>query len=121
MATKRNDESVATDAENDRLKHSDRNAPTTTRDDALDTGVTMLPGNPAERVGPEDAIGGATRGDYSTRSGDTYNPHTSEVIPESERVPNGPTTRLVPQRPIFSQTGATGPEKGGVDNNPANR
>lgn len=104
---------VATEQQNQQLEHSVEGA--TTRDDALDLGVPMLPGSPEERQGPEDAAGGLTRGDYSARTGDTYNPHTTELIPVAERVPGGPTTRLVPQRPIFSETGEVAGVKGGVD------
>lgn len=41
---------------------------TTTKDDATDVGVPMLPGDPAEAQGPEDAFGdGKKRGDYTDR------------------------------------------------------
>jgi hypothetical protein len=40
----------------------------TTRHDATDLGVPMLPGSPDEPVGPEDALGeGPKRGDYRKR------------------------------------------------------
>ena len=56
----------------------DTNADRTTRDDDADLGVPMLPGQPDEPVGPEDALGdGPKRGDYSDRiGGSTYHPHT---------------------------------------------
>ena len=105
-------DAVATLAQNDRLKHSVEGV--TTRDDGMDLGVPMLPGSPDEPVGPEDAAGGITRGDYSSRiGGSDYHPHTSELIENPE--PDGPTTRLVPQRPIFDQTGEVEGVKGGVD------
>ena len=45
---------------------ADKVAPPTTKDDALDSGAPMLPGDPSEPVGPEDALGsGPKRGDYS--------------------------------------------------------
>lgn len=59
---------IATDEQNAALEHTDEGAPETTRDDALDQGVPMLPGDGREPVGPEDALGvGQTRGDYRTR------------------------------------------------------
>ncbi len=40
----------------------------TTRDDATEVGVEMLPGDPREPVGPEDALGpGPKRGRYADR------------------------------------------------------
>ncbi len=105
-------DAVATPAQNDRLEHSVDGV--TTRDDGMDLGVPMLPGSPKEPAGPEDAAGGITRGDYSSRiGGSDYHPHTSELIENPE--PDGPTTRLVPQRPIFGQTGEVEGVKGGVD------
>ncbi len=106
---------VASAEQNNKLEHSQSGA--TTRDDALDLGVPMLQGDPAERQGPEDAFGGVTRGQYAARiGGSDYHPHTTEVIPESERVEGGPTVRLVAQRPIAAMQGDTGGVKGGVDN-----
>ena len=85
----------------------------TTKDDAHDVGVEMLPGDPAEPQGPEDALGkGAKRGDYRDRI--LTNPHTSEVIPEDEREENGPTSRIVPQAPRAEDIGDEAGEKGGV-------
>lgn len=57
------------------LEHSEGGA--TTRDDATDLGVPMLPGDPSEPQGPEDALGdGPKRGDYSERVGESnYHPH----------------------------------------------
>lgn len=105
---------VATPEQNATLVHSDPNAPESTRDDYLDAGVPMLPGSPAERQGPEDALGiGPKRGDYTSRVGPAdYNPHISVFDPVSGR------TRLVPQRALAEQIGEVAGMKGGVDTNP---
>lgn len=106
------DSGIATESENDKLEHSVEGV--TTRDDVLDLGVPMLPGDPREPVGPEDAAGGTTRGDYSQRLGEAnYNPHTTELIPDAKR--GEPNVRVVAQRPIFSQTAEVQGKKGGVD------
>lgn len=75
MATKK-DDATASESENSKLKHSEGG--TTTRDDATDLGVPMLPGDPSEPVGPEDALGdGPKRGDYTGRIGESvYHPHS---------------------------------------------
>jgi hypothetical protein len=88
---------------------------TTTRDDALDLGVPMLPGDPAERQGPEDALGeGPKRGDYAGRIGPAgYHPH--ETLPVAEPEPDGPRTVAVPQRPRAEEVGDEARLKGGVD------
>ncbi len=106
------DESVAAPAANAKLEHSQGGV--TTRDDALDLGVPMLPGDPSEPTGPEDAAGGPTRGDYSQRIGDSYyNPHTTVAVKDAE--PGEPNVRVVAQRPIFSERGEDAGKKGGVD------
>lgn len=107
---------IATPEQNAGLVHSDPNAPESTRDDYLDAGVPMLPGSPAERQGPEDALGiGPKRGDYTSRVGPAdYNPHVSVFDPESGRI------RLVPQRELAKQIGEVPGAKGGVDTNPMN-
>lgn len=89
----------------------------TTRDDALDLGVPMLAGDPAEPVGPEDALGpGPKRGDYSGRLGDSYyNPHQTVEIPPQEREEGGPVVRVVAQAPRASEQGEQAKLKGGVD------
>lgn len=98
-----------------RLEHTEGG--TTTRDDAADMGVPMLPGRPDEPVGPEDALGvGPKRGDYSGRIGpDNYQPH--EIRPasaEDQRDPNKPSVIVEAQRPrVADQGDAEG--KGGVD------
>ncbi len=63
--------------------------------DGADAGVPMLAGSADEPVGPEDAYGrGPKRGDYTGRV--DQGPHLiSELIPEEERVPGGPISRLV--------------------------
>jgi hypothetical protein len=67
--------------------------------DVMDAGVPMA--KPAAddpgHQGPEDALGDrATRGDYSDRI--DSGPHmVAEPVPADERVPGGPTQRLVPQ------------------------
>lgn len=106
------DESVAAPSENKKLEHSQGGM--TTRDDVLDLGVPMLAGDPSEPVGPEDAAGGPTRGDYSQRIGDSYyNPHTTVPVPDAE--PGEPNVKVVAQRPIFSERGEDAGKKGGVD------
>jgi hypothetical protein len=106
---------VASPEQNAALKHSRDGV--TTRQDLLDAGVPMLPGDPRERQGPEDALGaGPKRGDYTSRiGGSDYHPHTSEPIPEDEQEPDGPTTRLVPQRPRAEDIGDVPRRKGGVE------
>lgn len=85
----------------------------TTRDDATDMGVPMLPGDPNEPVGPEDALGpGPTRGDYSGRIGpENYQPH--EVVPVTDAKEGEPQVRVVAQRQRVEQ-GEVPREKGGV-------
>lgn len=99
---------IASLEENQALKHSVDGI--TTRDDGLDAGVPMLPGDPKERQGPEDALGpGPKRGDYSSRVGPSdYQPHEA-VRGEDGRV------RLVPQRQRAEQRGDAAGKKGGVE------
>ena len=73
-----------------KLEHS--RGGVSTRDDALDSGVPMLPGDPSEPVGPEDALGvGPKRGDYRGVVGDrqfsrsVVNPDHDPEDPESPR------------------------------------
>jgi hypothetical protein len=105
-------ESVASGAQNARLKHSQGGE--TTRNDATDMGVPMLPGSPKERQGPEDALGaGPTRGDYSQRIGPAqYHPHTA--VPVNNPAPGEPNVVMVPQRQFAEEIGDA-PGKGGVD------
>jgi hypothetical protein len=100
MASKKQgDDAVASESQNKKLEHS--GGGTTTRDDAADLGVPMLPGDPSEPVGPEDALGdGPKRGDYSQRVGDSsYQPHRGAE----------------PQRPKASEQGDEKGVKGGVE------
>ena len=103
---------IASQSENTKLEHSAGGV--TTRDDATDLGVPMLPGSPDEPVGPEDALGeGPTRGDYSQRIGsDNYHPHTSVRVKDA--APGEPNVRVVPQRQFVEQGEVAG-KKGGVD------
>lgn len=89
----------------------------TTRDDVLDMGVPMLPGDPSEPVGPEDAFGpGPKRGDYSRRLGDSYyNPHHVEAVTMSERKEGEPVVRVVRQAERASDQGEVKGKKGGVE------
>jgi hypothetical protein len=65
---------------NDELKHT--NGGTTTRDDATDLGVPMLPAKPGEKQqGPEDALDPNTRGDYSNRQGTTNSFQITQDVP----------------------------------------
>lgn len=77
--------------------------------DPADVGVPMLPGDPSEPQGPEDALGtGAKRGDYTDRVGPQgYNPH--EVVPAKDGV------AAVPQRPRAEEQGDAKGLKGGVE------
>lgn len=106
-------DTIATDRENAKLKHSEGGE--TTRADALDAGVPMLPGDPSEPVGPEDALGpGPKRGDYSGRVGPAdYQPHHS--VPVDNPEPGEPTARLVAQRPLAETRGDEKGRKGGVE------
>jgi hypothetical protein len=85
----------------------------TTRED-LDGGVPMLPGDPKEPQGPEDALGvGKKRGDYRNRLGEyAYEPHVSVPIPDAK--PGEPTAKLVPQAPRAENIGDEKAKKGGV-------
>ncbi len=104
---------VASAAENQRLEHSQGGV--TTRDDATDLGVPMLPGDPKERQGPEDALGeGPKRGDYRDRIGpSSYHPTETVAIEDPE--PGGPTVKVVAQRPRAEDIGDAPRLKGGVD------
>lgn len=107
------DKSIASDGDNSKLEHSQGGK--TTRDE-LDAGVPMLPGDPSEPQGPEDALGiGPKRGNYEGRiGGSEYQPHQSVPIPASERVEGGPTARLEAQRPRVADIGDDPGVKGGT-------
>lgn len=104
---------VATEAQNAKLEHSVEGV--TTRDDVTDMGVPMMPGDPSEPQGPEDALGpGPKRGDYSQRVGPSdYHPH--RVVPNPDAKPGEPTVRVEQQRPLASEQGEVKGKKGGVD------
>ena len=99
--------SVASTGANAKLSHTQGG--TTTRDDATDLGVPMLPGSPGEPSGPEDALGiGPKRGDYTGRIGpSSYQPHESIAITDAK--PGEATVRVEAQR---SRTADIGDEKG---------
>lgn len=105
-------DSVATIKQNAKLEHSDGGV--TTRSDVTDMGVPMLPGDPAEPQGPEDALGaGPKRGDYTGRlGGPDYQPHQVVAVPDAK--PGEPRVRVVAQRPHADDIGDAKGEKGGV-------
>ena len=100
------------DTKDKRLEHSQGGL--TTRDDATDLGVPMLPGDPSEPQGPEDALGpGLKRGDYKNRiGGSDYQPH--QIVPVENAKPGEATVKVVAQRERASQRGDEKGEKGGV-------
>ncbi|NUO36440.1 MAG: hypothetical protein HOQ27_15425 [Dermatophilaceae bacterium] len=96
---------------NENLEHSEGGA--TTRDDALDSGVPMLAGDPSEPVGPEDALGsGPKRGDYTPWLDRDYS--AAVVNPDHDPSdPDSPRTVLVHQNPLAEQRGDEKGVKGG--------
>jgi len=84
------------------------------RQDAVDLGVPMLPGDGSEPQGPEDALGtGPKRGDYSGRVGPSdYQPH--QVVPVPDAKPGEPKAEVVAQRDRAEERGDEKGEKGGV-------
>lgn len=105
---------IASDKQNDRLKHSEGGV--TTRDDANDVGVPMLPGSPDEPVGPEDALGeGPKRGDYRNRLGGTVS-HEMVRVPDAKA--GEPTTKVVEQNVRAEDIGDEKGKKGGVETAP---
>ena len=95
-------------ADSKKLEHSEGGR--TTRQDPADLGVPMLPGDPSEPVGPEDALGdGPKRGDYSKRLGDAnYQPHQTRRNDKGE-------VEVVEQAPLASKQGEEKGKKGGVE------
>ncbi len=91
---------------------------TTTRSDATDLGVPMLPGDPSEPVGPEDALGaGPKRGDYRDRVGPGgYQPHQIVAVPDAKE--GEPKARVEAQRPRAADIGDEKGVKGGVQTGP---
>ncbi len=104
---------IASEAQNATLAHSDSGV--TTRDDVTDLGVPMLPGDPSERQGPEDALGdGPKRGDYTHRIGPSdYHPH--QVVPRPNAKPGEATVEVVAQRDRANDIGDEKGKKGGVE------
>lgn len=85
----------------------------TTRDDAADLGVDMLPGDPDEPQGPEDAFGpGPKRGDYTGRVGDGAH---VQIVPNPNAGDGEPNVIRVDQVARASQRGEAAGLKGGVD------
>lgn len=86
----------------------------TTRDDALDSGVPMMQGDPSEPVGPEDALGsGKKRGDYSNVVGNKEH-YASVLNPNHDPAdPDSPAYVLVHQNPLVKQLGDEKGVKGG--------
>lgn len=86
----------------------------TTRDDALDSGAPMLPGDPSEPTGPEDALGsGKKRGDYSEWVDRRY----TASVPNPNRDPEDPSSPasvIVEQSPLVEQRGDEKGVKGGT-------
>lgn len=107
------DASVASEKDNARLEHSQGGA--TTRDDALDLGVPMLPGDASERQGPEDALGvGPKRGDYTDRIGPShYHPHETVAVKDPKE--GAPKMVAEAQRPRAEDIGEVAGLKGGVE------
>lgn len=94
-----------------KLKHTVGGS--TTRDDALDSGVPMLAGDSAEPQGPEDAFGpGPKRGDYTGRQADGAEHFEAVAVVDPE--PGEPTSRLVAQLPRVQDIGEVPKQKGGV-------
>lgn len=92
--------------------HSEGGA--TTRDDALDSGVPMLAGDPSEPVGPEDALGsGPKRGDYSDVIGGKQHYHSVPNPDYDASDPNSPRFVLVHQNPLVEDRGDEKGVKGG--------
>ena len=96
-----------------KLEHSEGGI--TTRDDALDSGAPMLPGDKSEPAGPEDALGsGKKRGDYSDLVGDRQF-YASVPNPDHDPSdPNSPASVLVHQNPLVQDRGDEKGVKGGT-------
>lgn len=103
-------ETTADERSNARLEHSQGGI--TTRDDATDVGVSMLPGDPSEPVGPEDALGvGSKRGDYRDRLGGVQ---SYQAVAVTDAKPGEPTMRMEAQTPRAGDIGDVAGRKGGV-------
>lgn len=79
-------------------------------------GVPMLPGDPSEPSGPEDALGkGPKRGDYSQVMR-LEAPHETVVNPDHDPAdPASPRYVLESQAPRVDEVGDVPGKKGGVD------
>jgi hypothetical protein len=95
-------------------RKDDKKTETQAPEAAADVGVPMLPGDPSEPQGPEDALGpGPKRGDYRDRvGGSDYHPH--EVSRRPVAAPGEPAATAVPQRPRAEDIGESPGRKGGV-------
>jgi hypothetical protein len=103
---------MAEQKKDDNLQHSVGGV--TTRDDALDSGVPMLAGDPSEPVGPEDALGsGKKRGDYSQVIGDRQFYQSVPNPGYDPSKPDSPRSVLVHQNPLVEQRGDEKGVKGG--------
>lgn len=90
-------------------------SPPTTRDDALDSGAPMLPGDASEPVGPEDALGsGPKRGDYSKLIGTQQFTASVPNPGYDPSDPGSPASVLVEQNPMVEQRGDEKGVKGGT-------
>lgn len=113
----RGTDQVASREQNAKLEHSEGG--TTTRDDALDSGVPMLPGDPKEPVGPEDALGvGPKRGDYSEVVGNKQHYRSVPNPDHDPGDPNSPAYVMEHQNPHVGDVGDVPGEKGGVTTGP---
>lgn len=118
MATKKNDGPDVSDAPQAKaaadagLEHTQGGNITR---DAMDAGVPMIPGDPNEPIGPEDALGpGAKRGNYDGRI--DRGPHMVTVEnPEADTDKGEPRYMLVPQDEVAELGNQSDePGKGGV-------
>lgn len=107
------DGAQASEQENSKLKHSEGGV--STRDDALDSGAPMLPGDASEPQGPEDALGsGPKRGDYSKLIGPLQHSASVPNPNHDPTDPSSPATVLVHQNPLVGQRGDDKGVKGGT-------
>jgi hypothetical protein len=80
-----------------------------------ETGVKMLPGDPAEPVGPEDALGeGPKRGDYSGVMR-LEAPHEARPVSDANTLEGEPNREIVSQKERVEEVGDVAGKKGGVD------
>lgn len=124
----RGGEAVASRKQNENLEHSVEGS--TTRDNALDLGVPMLPGDPSEPVGPEDALGeGPKRGDYS-KVQDTSEHYETVANPKAGEPITGKDGTVLDYEPAYvlryqndrvNDIGDVAGKKGGVETAPEAR